>query len=89
MFCEFCNGQKITKKTKKQHWFKGQLYIIENVDALICNECGERYYHATVLDKIDKMINNKHDVKAYMNVEVIDFFPFINKNSQIGAYVNV
>jgi len=35
------------------------------------------------------MINNKHDVKAYVNVEVIDFFPFINKTSQIDAYGSV
>jgi YgiT-type zinc finger domain-containing protein len=59
------------KKVRKQHWFNGSLYIVENVDAEICTECGERYYHATTLDKIDKIISGDHHVKEVLSVEVL------------------
>ena len=42
MKCELCNANTTQKKARKQHWFNGSLYIIENVDAEICIECGER-----------------------------------------------
>lgn len=53
MTCEFCGGQTEKKKVKRQHWLKGKLYIVENVDAEVCPGCGERYFHARILDEID------------------------------------
>ena len=71
MKCEFCNAETITKTVKKQHWLKGKLYIIENVEAEVCRECGERYFHASTLDAIDQMIARKHQVKEVLSVEVL------------------
>ena len=71
MTCEFCNSDTMLKKVRKQHWFKGKLYIIENVDAEVCEECGERYFHASTLDRIDEMITGEHDVKEVLSVEVL------------------
>lgn len=69
--CEICNSDTNQKKVRKQHWFKGSLYIVENVSAEVCTECGERYYHATTLDKIDKIISENHTVKEVLSVEVL------------------
>jgi len=71
MICEFCNGQTTKKKVKRQHWLHRKLYIIENVEAEICNECGERYFHAKVLEGIDRLLESKHKVKEKMEVEVV------------------
>ena len=71
MNCEFCNGKTKKKFVKRQHWLKGQLYIVENVSAEVCSECGERYFHAKTLDAIDKYLSNTHPVKAKMTVEVV------------------
>ena len=71
MECEFCDGETVKKKVKKQHWFRGKLYIVENVEAEVCRECGERYYHAETLDKIDKLLEKDHTVKEHMDVEVV------------------
>jgi len=56
---------------KKQHWLKGKLYIVENVEAEVCGECGERYFHATTLDKIDRLVSGHHRVKEVLSVEVL------------------
>ena len=71
MKCEFCNGDTVTRSVKNQHWFSGRLYIVENVDAEVCPECGERYFHATTLDRIDGMIAQDHPVKELLSVEVL------------------
>jgi YgiT-type zinc finger domain-containing protein len=56
---------------RRQHWLKGRLYIVENVEADVCTQCGERYFHAKVLDKIDRLLERDHTVKEKMDVEVI------------------
>ena len=71
MICEFCEGQTAKKKVKKQHWYQKKLYIIENVEAEVCKECGERYYHATILDNIDHLLETDHKVKSRINVEIV------------------
>lgn len=71
MICEFCGGQTVKKKVKRQHWLHGKLYIVENVEAEVCAECGERYFHATILDEIDRVLGAEHEVKDEMVVEVV------------------
>jgi YgiT-type zinc finger domain-containing protein len=71
MKCEFCQGETVSRRVRKQHWHNGALYIVENVEAEVCPECGERYFHASVLDRIDTMIQGKHEVKEVLSVEVL------------------
>ena len=71
MRCELCGGDTDLRMGKKQHWHGGRLYIIENVQAEVCRQCGERYFHASVLDRIDAMIQGKHEVKEVLSVEVL------------------
>jgi YgiT-type zinc finger domain-containing protein len=71
MICEFCDGETLRKKVRRQHWLHGRLYIVENVEAEVCPECGERYFHATTLDQIDRMLEAEHKVKDEMIVEVV------------------
>ena len=73
MICEFCGGKTSQKKVKKQHWFQRHLYIIENVNAEVCIECGERYFHATILDRIDHLLKGEHKVLNKISVEVVSF----------------
>jgi len=71
LICEFCGSETRKKKVKKQHWFQGRLYIVENVEAEVCSECGERYFHAKILDEIDQLLETDHEVKNRMDVEVV------------------
>lgn len=72
MFCEFCGGKTEKRRVKKQHWLHGKLYIIENVEAEVCKDCGERYFHALTLDSIDLLLESAHEVKEELQVEVVN-----------------
>lgn len=71
MVCEFCGGKTTLRRVKKQHWFHKRLYVIEDVPAQVCMECGERYFHAQGLDQIDRLLAAEHLVKARLQVEVV------------------
>jgi len=69
--CDYCQGKTKARRVKKHHDYKKRLYIVENVTAEVCQECGERYFHATTLDAIDRMLDGKHKVKKTLKVEVV------------------
>ena len=71
LICELCGGMTAKKTVKKQHWLKAKLYIVENVEAEVCTQCGERYFHAKTLDAVDKLLESDHEVSERMNVEVV------------------
>jgi YgiT-type zinc finger domain-containing protein len=72
MICEFCGGETIEKKVRKIHWFQHKLYVIDGVTTEVCRECGERYYHATTLDAIDRVLESGCPViKEQLQVPVI------------------
>lgn len=71
MICEFCRGTTETRRVKKHHWLHGKLYVVENVKAEVCRECGERYFHASTLDAIDHLLEAEHPVKQSLQVEVV------------------
>jgi len=71
MMCEFCEGKTIKKHVTKHHWLNGKLYIVENVEAEVCLDCGEKYYHVKTLKAIDQYLSKKHKIKEQMNVEVV------------------
>lgn len=71
MTCEFCGGRTARKRVRKQHWYRRRLYLVENVQAEVCRACGERYFHAGVLDAIDDVLARKHPVKVRLHVEVV------------------
>lgn len=73
MQCEFCDGETTHKLVRRQHWLNGRLYIVDNVDAEVCTECGERYFHAATLDAIDALLSEAHPVEETMQVEIVDF----------------
>ena len=73
MICEFCGGETISKKVSQIHWFQRKLYIVDDVEAEVCRDCGERYYHATTLDAIDQLLEwGSPVVKEQLQVQVIE-----------------
>jgi YgiT-type zinc finger domain-containing protein len=71
MTCEFDNAKTVTKRVTKHHRLDGKWYMVENVEAEVCPECGERYFTAKTLDAIDTMLRGHHTVKRHLDIEVV------------------
>ncbi|MBU0693606.1 MAG: YgiT-type zinc finger protein [Candidatus Omnitrophica bacterium] len=71
--CVFCGGniheQMVT--AVKEH--EGEVFIVENVPAGVCTQCGEREYNATVASKLESILKERKAVQRKELVPVADF----------------
>ena len=75
--CVFCHGKHINEKLVDfDFWWGGRLVLMKSVPALVCEDCGEKYFTPEVSDKMKKLAKKAaQDESAYekINVPVIPF----------------
>ena len=69
--CEYCSGNILPKKVTVNHSYKDQLVIIRDVPVGVCQECGQRYYSADTLDRLDIMAENSDTATERVSVPVM------------------
>lgn len=58
--CEYCEctvKERLVKKEVFKH--KNGFVMLENVPVGICNKCGYRYYHATILRRVKEIAEGR------------------------------
>lgn len=50
--CHFCGGQLVSKMTIFVHETHGEVQIIRNVPAFVCQQCGEKEYTQEITHQI-------------------------------------
>ena len=71
--CDFCDGT-LTPRTVTVDWRRGgRLVVIENVPALVCNHCGERYYAQAVMRQMEEIAKSKRSRGRTIKVQVAKF----------------
>jgi YgiT-type zinc finger domain-containing protein len=75
--CSFC-GNKNLQKTLSEYTYKhnNNYMIFNNVPALKCEFCKEKYYEAKILKQIEKeffAVQNGKEVSKKISVPVEDF----------------
>jgi YgiT-type zinc finger domain-containing protein len=71
--CEYCNGKLRTKTVTVHYRHKKKLVLIENVPARVCRRCGERYYDATTVEKMEAIALRKSTAEKTVLVPIRDF----------------
>jgi YgiT-type zinc finger domain-containing protein len=71
--CEYCNGALRTKIVTVPYRHKGKLVIIENVPARVCRRCGERYYDAVTVERLEAIAQHRKTGEKTVTVPVRDF----------------
>lgn len=58
--CEFCDGI-VREHTIEQEAFKHArcFVILEHVPVGICDKCGNRYYHASLLKRVEEVATGR------------------------------
>ena len=57
--CSFCGGEVKNERVELDYRYKGKLYIIQDVPAGVCQQCGEKYLTAKVSKEIERKIQTK------------------------------
>jgi len=52
--CSQCGGSDLRRETvRSAFWHDERLVVVENIPALVCGSCGERYYDDPTIARID------------------------------------
>ncbi len=54
--CEACGGTLVLEKVNLEDYQAGNLYMMENVPAYVCQECGEVWVPEPIMQEFEKMI---------------------------------
>lgn len=54
--CMYCGGVLEEQQVSRIQQFHGQWYLIENVPALVCKQCGETFYSPDAHDLVLRLV---------------------------------
>lgn len=72
--CEYCDGivqEKIVKREAFKH--KNGFVILEDVPIGVCDKCGTRYYHSSLLKRVAEIAEGKAKQEKTEQVPVAHF----------------
>jgi len=71
--CTYCGGKVTERPVVKDCWWGDQLIaLIEDVPAGVCEQCGERYYRAPVLERTEELLRSR-DAFSSVAIPVTSF----------------
>ncbi len=62
--CERCSGKTKTELVDKAIFHKGKTVLVENIEAEVCEDCGERYFNGKMLLELEDKIESGEYRKA-------------------------
>jgi len=68
--CEYCGGDLVEKRVTLHRKVKGGYVIIEEVPAVVCSQCGTRYFAANVLKTVEESIRGRRKAQREVVVPV-------------------
>lgn len=66
--CEYCDGPILEKKVDLLRKIRGKYVLVKNVSAVVCRECGTRYYTANILKTIRATTPGRHKAGRKISV---------------------
>lgn len=73
MKCPVCkNGQMEKAKIDYQAKINDEFVVVKNVEANVCDICGEEFLDYSTIKKIEEMINNSKKPVEHIEVSVYD-----------------
>ena len=73
--CTVCKGTLIHKKIAYTQELEGKIYVVSDVPALVCSQCGEQYLSPDIVDRIQEVIE-QGEQKKLKPVQQIPVFHF-------------
>lgn len=73
--CSVCKGNLKYKKINFSQELEGKVYVVSDVPALVCPQCGEQYLSPDTVDEIQKVIEQgeKGKTKPVKQIPVFHF----------------
>lgn len=70
--CPFCGGELRERVVTYPQSYQGKVYILENVPAEVCSQCGEVLLRPKVLERMQQLVWSGVSPKRTAQVPVYD-----------------
>jgi len=70
--CLSCKGELEERCITRAQGYEGRWYIIENLPALVCRQCGEMYFTPAAHDRVIDLITGGTEPVRVEHVTVLD-----------------
>ena len=71
--CEFCEGEMEQRRVLARFRYKGETIYIENVPAWVCAHCAEQYFDAPVYKQLEKIAQQRQQIKRVISFPLAEF----------------
>lgn len=71
--CYYCGGAVEERLLPREIWWKGELFLIEDVPMGVCLQCGEKVIHSSVAKTIDEILQSQSAPRKTIQVPVFSF----------------
>ena len=71
--CSYCGGEVKPGKVTVDFFWKGKLYLFENVPAGICRQCKEKYFTAAAAKRMESSIQQRNHWQRFIEVPVTSY----------------
>ncbi len=68
--CPFCRGLVEPRRVEHIHRWQGELYILRNVPADVCAQCGDVFFGPTALRAMDAIVAKDIEPQSHRPVPV-------------------
>lgn len=56
--CLYCKGELEEQLVTRVQEYQGKWYVLENLPALVCKQCGEKFYRPEIHDHVIQLITS-------------------------------
>jgi YgiT-type zinc finger domain-containing protein len=71
--CDLCDGELHPRRVRVVRSRARKLVIIDNVPAMVCNQCGTKYYDASAVRSMEVLLRRSRSHKRTIKVPVTKF----------------
>lgn len=72
--CHFCGGRVTERRLPKPcYWGNKLMAIVENVPGGVCEQCGEKYYKAVVLKRIETRLKTARKSTRTVRLPLLEY----------------
>ena len=68
--CPFCKGRVEERRVEHVHRWEGNFYILRNVAAEVCTQCGEVFFAPDTLKAMDSIVMRRPKPEEHRSVPV-------------------
>jgi YgiT-type zinc finger domain-containing protein len=72
--CEYCDGRVLSTRSTERFTVRGTVLVIDNCPVGLCPKCGEKYYSAQVLRRVESLAKS---LQCGKHVKRVPFFSYV------------